>query len=102
MKQYKKTKYEKSTLIILIVLTWLFFKDVGNQEKKSQNRSELAVNVNDKESMKQQEARTNKTPRRNRCEIRSKIDSEGKFVPFKYQNTKDGKPQTIEVNGNES
>jgi hypothetical protein len=48
MKQYKKTKYEKSTLIILIVLTWLFFKDVGNQEKKSQNRSELAVNVNDK------------------------------------------------------
>jgi uncharacterized protein YceK len=93
--------------IILIVLTLgcSSSKKTSEIKEKSQNESELAVNVNDKKESINETTKEAKDEQKNTAtetvvKYVPKIDSEGKFVPFKYQNTKDGKPQTIEVNGN--
>jgi hypothetical protein len=56
----------------------------------------LAVNVKDHETTKNKDEQEH----RDETVVNSFKVRKERVVPFKYQNTKDGKPQTIEVNGN--
>jgi hypothetical protein len=93
--------------IVLIVLTLgcSSSKKTSQIKEKTTKESELAINSQEEKEHVVQSDKTAKQKETNTAtetvvKYTPKTGSDGKFIPFKYQNTTGGKPQTIEVNGN--
>jgi len=99
---------KKSILAIILIILTLgcsSSKKTSEIKGKTTKESELAVNVEEKKQSEIQSDKTSKQDEKNTAtetvvKYTPKIGTDGKFVPFNYKNTKDGKPQTIEINGN--